>query len=163
MSPNDGGFEASADEVAGVADLFGGLTRAELEAALAELAYKQGEEYAPEAFGAQVEAAVQSYHLVGLDPEDAGADVTEPLLVPGPEAFPALPEDARDLPHILDAPERSVDRERSARAAVERFRADAARALDAGDEEQIRTLIDVSYELEAWGPVDLGNVRDRLE
>jgi len=155
---SDPGFEVSADELAGVVDLFGALTREELARALAELAYKQGYEHEPAAFDDQVAAAVESYHLVVVEPGEGA-----PLLVAGPSAFPALPADARDLPHILDAPERTVDRETTARAAVERFRADAARALDAGEDGRVQTLIDVSYEVEAWGPVDLADVRDRLE
>jgi len=83
--------------------------------------------------------------------------------VVGPAAFPELPEGATDLVHILDVDERTIDRDAASQQAVERFRADAAGAVDAGDEDRIRTLLDVSYELEAWGGVDLGDVRDRLE
>jgi hypothetical protein len=89
--------------------------------------------------------------------------VASPLLVAGPTAFPALPENARDLLHILDAPERSVSRELKANTAAAQFRAEAARALDDGDDDRIRDLIDVSYELETWGGVDLAKVRDRME
>jgi len=165
MTANGGpeGLEITPDELAGVVDLFGGLTREELAEGLAELAYKQGGEHDPAAFTDDIQAALDSYHLVSLPAEDAPADVASPLLVAGPTAFPALPENARDLLHILDAPERSVDREVKAHRAAERFRAEAAQALDDGDDDRIRDLIDVSYELETWGPVDLGDVRDRME
>jgi hypothetical protein len=157
------GMDVTADELAGVVDLFGGLTREELADGLAELAYKQGREHDPAAFTDDIQAALDSYHLVSLPADEVTADAESPVLVAGPTAFPALPEDARDLLHILDVPERSVDRERKARKAAERFRAEAAQALDDGDDDRIRELIDVSYELETWGAVDLAAVRDRME
>lgn len=156
-------MEVTGDELAGVVDLFGGLTRDELGSGLAELAFKRGEEDDPTAFAGAIDQAIATYHLVRLDPDDVTAGVDAPLLVVGPAAFPELPEGATDLVHILDVEERPVDREVAARQAVERFRADAASAVDTGDEQRIGTLIDVSYELEAWGSVDLGDVRARLE
>jgi hypothetical protein len=157
------GTDVTPDGLAGVVDLFGGLTREELAAALAELAFKTGAEYDPEQFTDDIESALDSYHLVSLPPSDVTADVESPLLVAGPTAFPALPENARDLLHILDVSERSVDRERKVRRAAEQFRAEAAEALDDGDDDRVRELIDVSYELETWGAVDLSGVRDRME
>jgi hypothetical protein len=156
--PDGGGddrLSLSPDEVAGVVDLFGALTRAELDEALAELAYRRGVDPPADA----VEAALAGYALVAVDPDEATAS----LLSVGPAAFPTLPEGAVDLPHILDVPARSVDRERLAAAVEERFRGDAARAVAAGDAAELRRLVDVSYEIEAWGPVDLAAVRDRLD
>lgn len=157
------GTDVTPDELAGVVDLFGGLTRDELAEGLAELAFKQGVEYDPAVFTDNIDDALDSYHLVSLPPDDVAADTESPLLVAGPTAFPALPENARDLLHILDAPERTVDRAVTARTAAEQFRTEAARALDDSDDDRIRDLIDVSYELETWGPVDLADVRDRME
>ncbi len=145
--------ELGGDELAGVVDLFGGLTREELEEALAELAYRRGEE-PPDP---DVDDAVAAYVLVEHDDGD------EALLVAGPIAFPTLPEGATDLPHMLDVPARSIDREALARDVEERFRADVARAVADGDADRMRELLDVSYELDAWGPVDLGEMRGRLD
>lgn len=150
-------MELSPDELAGIVDLFGGLTRAELCGACVELAYKAGDEREPAEFEPVVADAVASYHLVAVERDDAE------LLVPGPVAFPELPAAAEDLPHILDIETRAVDPEARAEAAETRFRADAARAVEAGDAEAIAELLDVSYELDVWAPVDLGPTRDRLD
>ena len=147
---------ATQDELAGVVDLFGGLTREELEGALVELAYKQGKEVDREAFADAIEASVDDYFLVRA--ETGG----EPLLVPGPVAFPALPENASDLPHILDIERREIDRERAGRAVRDRLSAEADGALAAGDEERAAQLLDVTYDLEAWAPVEAGGIRERL-
>jgi len=155
-------MDVTGDELAGVVELFGGLTRDELRNGLAELAFKRGEEYDPDAFADDIQVGIDGYHLISLDPGDVeGTD--EPVLVAGPAAFPELPEGARDLVHILAVDERAIDRKTAGRRAAERFRADAAQAADAGDDDRITTLIDVSYELEAWGDVDLADVRDRLD
>lgn len=158
---SDAAFAPGADHLAGVVDLFGALTRDELGAALAELAYKRGGDHDPSAFEEAIEAAVRSYHVVCVD-EGAEAD-GDSLLVVGPVAFPELPDDGRDLPHIMDIPDRRVDPGTAAEAAEARFRRDAAAAVEAGDDERVAELLDVSYELEAWGPVDLGEARRRLD
>jgi hypothetical protein len=155
------------DDMAGVVDLFGALARAELRQALSELAFRQGEQREPAAFEDSVKEAVDSYHLVAVPADALGESVEREggadLLVAGPVAFPRLPEGGEDLPHIMDVPDREVDREAAAAAAEEQFRADAAAAVGAGDTERVGTLLDVSYELEAWGPVDLADVRRRLD
>lgn len=156
-------MELSADEIAGVVDLFGGLTRDELGRALAELAFKQGEESDPAAFDADIDAALSSYHLVAVDPETAGVDGDDDVLVVGPVAFPELPPGATDLPHILDIEKRTVDRESAATAAQRRFERAAAQAIDEGDQPRMESLLDASYELEAWGTVDLAVARERLD
>lgn len=154
------------DELAGVVDLFGGLTRAELAEALAELAFRQGEEYDPERFEGDIDEAIRSYHLVAVDPGavDAADEVSgnEPLLLAGPLAFPTLPDDARDLPHILDVETRSVATDRAGEEVAEMFREDARAAIEAGRESRIDTLLDASYELEPWAGVDLGEIREEL-
>jgi hypothetical protein len=151
--------EATFDELAGVVDLFGALTRAELERALDELAFKRGQSTDRGALSATVDEAIARYYLVEYEAED----VRETLLAVGPAAFPTLPAHAEDLPHILDVASRTVDRESLAPQVRDRFRADAAQAVDGGEVDQIQRLLDVSYDLEAWGPIDVAEERDRLD
>ncbi|KYH27722.1 hypothetical protein HAPAU_03900 [Halalkalicoccus paucihalophilus] len=125
------------DELAGICDLFGALTREEFERARSELAYRQGEEPGPEG---RIEEARSAYALV----EHEG------LVLAGPAAFPTLPEGASDLPHILDVPEREVDREAAGKTVLRR--------LSAEDDPDLAR--EVSYDLEAWAPVDASAVRD---
>ena len=152
-------MDVTGDELAGIVDLFDALTADELGRALVELAYRQGEELDPSAFDGDIAAALETYHLVAFEP----ADADDPWLVPGPVAFPELPENATDLPHMLDVPDRSVDRGRVGAAAEEKFRSDTAEAVADENEARIRELLDVSYELEVWGPVDLASARERLD
>jgi hypothetical protein len=144
------------DEVAGVADLFGALPRADLCQGLVELAYRWGEAFDESDAAAAVDDALSAYALVavGSDPE---------LLAPGPAAFPELPDGAADLPHILDAERRTVDRVRVGESAERRFRGEVALALDDGDDERLRELLDVSYDLETWGPVDVADCRAGID
>jgi hypothetical protein len=151
--------EATYDELAGVVDLFGALTRTELERALDELAFKRGQATDREALSATVSDAIERYYLV----EYETGDDRETLLAVGPVAFPTLPEHAEDLPHILDVSSRRVDREALAPQVRDRFRADAAKAVDEGDADRIQQLLDVSYDIEAWGPIDVAEERDRLD
>lgn len=146
-------MDLSGDELAGVVDLFGALSREELVSALEELAFRYGEATDPRALSARVDDAVDRFHLVPVDDR----------LVAGPAAFPTLPEAAEDLPHILDVDRRTVDRAAAAEAAEERFRAATATALDEEDEDYLVELLDVSYDLEAWGTVDLGDARDAID
>ncbi|MFB6155755.1 MAG: hypothetical protein ABEJ22_07655 [Haloferacaceae archaeon] len=166
---------ATYDDLAGVVDLFGALTREELSAALAELAFKRGREVDEAALAEAIDEAVAEYYLVEYDPAGDGsavgsdsatrgdtADENGALLVAGPTAFPTLPENAADLPHILDVPDRSVDRERLGEAVAERLLAEAARATADDDRERAAFLLDVSYDLEAWAPVDVTDAREQL-
>ena len=150
-------MDLSPDELAGVVDLFGALTRQDLREACVELAHKVGADADPAEFDADIDRAVAGYQLVAVPEGDAES------LVVGPTAFPELPDGATDLPHILDADERSVDRGRVASAAERQFRDDAAGAVEAGDREAIERLLDVSYELDVWGPVELSATRERLD
>ncbi|WP_255150664.1 DUF7109 family protein [Halorarius halobius] len=145
------------DEVAGIVDLFGALSRAELDEALSELAYRRD---ADPPDGA-VEAAVDAYAVVAFETAAFGDEGT--YLAVGPAAFPTLPEGATDLPHILDVDSRTPDREALAAAVESRFRGDVARAVAADDAAEMRRLLDVSYDLEAWGPVELADMRARLD
>jgi hypothetical protein len=157
-----GDMEPHPDELAGVVDMFGALTRAELQEALAELAFKQGEGYDPDAFADDIATAVEGYYLVPVDSSEAGGDGKEgpQLLVPGPVAFPDLPENAEDLAHIMNISTRRVDRDTAGRAGVERFRTEVA---ETATPERASTLVDVSYELETWAGVDLSDVRGQLD
>lgn len=155
--------EATHDELAGVVDLFGALTREELEQALVELAYRQGDDVREDAVAAAIAEATREYYLVALpaDLVDGKVEADEALAA-GPVAFPMLPADGEDLPHILDVPPRSVDRSAVAATVADRLRADAAAAIDAGDAERAAQLADVTYDVEAWGAVDLTEMRERL-
>ena len=148
---------ATGDELAGVVDLFGTLTREELESALGELAFKRGETVDEDAIDEAIDAAVEDYSLVAVERDDAT------LLAPGPVSFPTLPDGAEDLPHIMDVPDRAVDDESVVESAERRLRADAARAVDTDADERIERLLDVSYDLETWGATDVSDVRDRLD
>ena len=143
------------DDLAGIVDLFGALTRSELDEALSELAYRRSEAIP----SGCVDDAIDAFALVELD----GDGDDEPLLTPGPAAFSTLPEGAEDLPHILDVPTRTVDEDVVGRAAETRLRREAARAVAKGDTARADELLDVSYDIEAWTPVDLTEVRARLD
>jgi len=154
-------MELTPDELAGVVDVVGPVTRDELVQACGELAFKQGADVDAERLAGAIDAAISSYHLVAVADHDAAADA--PLVVVGPAAFPELPAGAEDLPHILDLPDRTLARETVAVAAEQRFREDAAEAVRAADDDRIAELLDVSYDLEAWGPVELAPARGLLD
>ncbi|MGM0590862.1 MAG: DUF7109 family protein [Halobacteriota archaeon] len=147
----------TSDDLAGVVDLFGALTREELETALGELAFKQGRDADGDALSSAVDDAVAEYALVEYERDD------ESLLTVGPTAFPSLPANAEDLPHIMSVPARTVDRTALARTVEKKLRSDAARAVNEGDDDRIRHLLDVTYDLETWAPVDVSEVRTRLD
>ncbi|WP_332898317.1 MULTISPECIES: DUF7109 family protein [unclassified Haladaptatus] len=148
-------MELTHDELAGVVSLFSALTREELTTALSELAYRNGEE--GDVPVEEIDAAIERYFLVEFEREGTT------YLTPGPVAFPELPEGGEDLPHILSVEKREVDREAIITPLEAQFRKDAAAAVDDGDDERIHHLLDVSYDLEAWGPVELGDERDLLD
>lgn len=166
------------DELAGVADLFGALTREELRRAFEDLAARSGDDFDPEALDAAVEDALADYYLVAVDAGavgggdgdgDAGGggegagDADHELLASGPTALPRLPDGGEDLPHLLPVGPRTVDREALGEAALVRLRGDAARAVDGGDEERVAALLDVCYDLEAWAPVETDELRGQLD
>ena len=165
------------DELAGVVDLFGALTHDELEQALVELAFKQGKDVNREAFAAEIERAVDGYYLVEYNPDEDGGvsadgggqapsadgEPTETLLVAGPTAFPSVPENGPDLPHIMDVPDREVDREALGSAVEAHLHEESRTVAAAGDAERARELLDASYDLEAWAPVEADRVRETLD
>lgn len=153
-------MELTHDELAGVVDLFGALTRSELVQAGEELAFKHGATFD----GDNIDAALAAYCLVAFEPGESGVEaVDETLLAAGPTAFPVLPERAEDLPHILDIEARTVDHAMLGDVIEQRFRSDAARAVAEEDQERIERLLDVSYDIEAWVSVELDGVRGRLD
>ena len=156
------------DELAGVVDLFGALTREELRSAFGDLAARSGDGFDPDEFDAAVADALDGYYLVAVcedaGDESEGMDEDDPeLLASGPTALPRLPEGGEDLPHLVDVEGRAVDREALGRAAHARLRGDAARAVNDGDEARIATLLDVCYDLETWAPVETAELRDQLD
>ena len=151
------------DELAVVVDLFGGLTRDELEQALVELAFKQGKDVDRDAFAATIERAVENYYLVETEYEAESDGDAETVLVAGPAAFPTVPENGTDLPHILDVSDRDVDREGIGESVRERLRKEARTVAAAGDADRAQELLDVSYDLEAWAPVEADEVRATLD
>ncbi|WP_411965633.1 hypothetical protein [Haloferax sp. YSMS24] len=159
--------EATYDDLAGVVDLFGALTREELEDALDELAFKQGRETNTDALSGTISDAIDAYYLVAYDTDavatDDASDAPEELITVGPMAFPTLPPRAEDLPHILDYPERDVPRDELAQQVEARLRKAAATAVGSGDEAEIERLLDVTYDLEAWADTDVASIRDRLD
>jgi hypothetical protein len=149
-------MDVAPDELAGIADLFGGLTRAELYGAIENVAARQGVAFDRADLQERIEAARREYYLLAVEEEG------KTVLVPGPAALPSLPDHAEDLPHMMDVPERTIEPERLADAALERLAADAERAIAEGDGDRVAFLIDVCYDAEAWGPVEVDPIRDRL-
>ncbi|WP_158057703.1 DUF7109 family protein [Halorussus halophilus] len=147
------------DELAGVVDLFDALTHEELEQALVELAFKQGKDVDRDAFAAVIERAVEQFHLVEVERGEG----EEMLLLAGPAAFPTVPENGTDLPHIMDVPERDIDREGLGEQVAERLREESRVVAASGDAERAEELMDVSYDLEAWAPVETDDVRANLD
>jgi len=170
----------SGDELAGIVDMFGGLTRQELRQAVREVAFRADEAIDDEDLSAAIDAAVEDYRLVTCDPDAVGVDPDAiegtadgdgsvgsgsggGVLVAGPTAFPEVPDAGQDLPLIMDVDRRTVDRETVGRAVARRFRAETARAVENGDHDRAAALLDVSYDIETWAPVDLDDVRTRLD
>jgi hypothetical protein len=156
------------DELAGIVDMFGALSRSQLRRAVAEAAFRAGEDVDDGAVDAAITSAVAEYRLVGYDPEgetdpDPSTAGEDGLLVAGPTAFPSPPEGARDLPHIMDVERTEPDTEAAGEAVAARFRAETARAVERGDEDRIERLLDVSYDLETWAPIDMAPLRNRLD
>lgn len=174
MADESGPSVAARDDLAGVVDLFEWLTRAELSRALSELAFKRRTGVDEAAIDAAIDLAVDEYALVpapdaALSGERSSVEEAaerdgkkDTALAVGPAAFPTLPDGAADLPHILDVPDRGVDRGALADAVLDRLRREAVAAIGEGDAERLETLADVTYDVEAWAPVDVDPVRTRI-
>lgn len=150
-------MEPDPDELAGAVDLFGGLTRDELRRGFEDLAAREGESFDPRELDNEVDRAVEEFYLVEVSVE-GGA-----VLAAGPTALPRLPAGGEDLPHLLSVDERAVKHEAIAGAVSNRLEADAERAVDEDDTELAVRLLDVCYEAEAWGSIDTGTIRERLD
>ncbi|MFB6077351.1 MAG: hypothetical protein ABEJ80_00050 [Halarchaeum sp.] len=152
------------DELAGVCDLFGGLSRDELARAAEELAFRRGDEFDADAHDAAVADAIAAFVLLELAPasDDTAADAGEPLLVPGPRAFPRTPDGGADLPHILDVSRRDVPGD-AVESAVRARLAAAVNDLDEDDAERASVLLDVTYDAAALTGGEFGDVRDAIE
>ncbi len=154
-------MDVSVDEVAGIVDCFGGLTCEELERALSEVAYRDGTELDAEALAETITAGREEFALVRYTRPDRQEE--PPLLVAGPTAFPTIPDHGEDLPYILEIEPRTVDREAIGVHARVRFLEAVEAAIAEADTARARHLLDVSYDLEAWAPVDLSDERQRLD
>lgn len=149
-------MDPTPDELAGMADLFGGLAREELHTAIEDLAARAGTPFDARSAAHRIDEAVEAFYLVEVEADG------ETVLSPGPAALPTLPDYGADLPHLLDVDERSIDRGDRAHAAEERLRAAAARAVNEADPDRAAALLDVCYELDAWAGVDTGTIRAHL-
>lgn len=148
-------MELTRDELAGIAGLFGGLSRPDLRQACEEVVFKRtGDAPGTESVDERIDAALHSHHLVAL-PGDS-----EEVIVSGPTAFPSIPDGAEDLPHILDVPERSIDRETVAERVLTDVSSELEEQPDARRRVQLRQL---AYDLETWAAVDTSPIRDRLD
>lgn len=161
------------DELAGIVDLFGALSREELRQAVEEVTYRVGEPPETADIEAQIDDALEEYYLVRIDPTDLDSgdefeierrdrEGTEYLLTAGPTALPSLPEHGTDLPHLLDIEARVVDREALGGAVLERLRDETERVVEAGNTDRADRLLDVCYDAEAWAPIDTSNIRESL-
>ncbi len=165
---------AARDELAGIVELFGALTRAELADALSELAFKRRADVDEAAVDDAIAAATAGYvivpapadavHVVGGDDSDPSNHEPEAdgLLAVGPAAFPTPPPNVEDLPHILDVPDRTVDRDRLAGATLDRLERDVSATVDDGNDARLEALLEVTYDIEAWAAVDATRIRDRV-
>lgn len=144
------------DELAGVTDVFGALSRAEILQAFEDLAARSGADFDPDRLEEGIEAALSSYYLVAVERDG------RELLAAGPAALPRLPEGGEALPDLLSVDPRPVEPAALGEAAVERLRGEAARAVNEADDDRIEALLDVCYDLEAWAPVETADLRDRL-
>lgn len=142
------------DELAGIVDLFGLLSRAALVDGVREIAFRRDEPFDESETEDAIDEAIDSFVLIQFEHEG------ESVVVAGPAAFPTLPSGAEDLPHILDVERRSVDRSILADPIRERLE---LAAVDVTDPDRATELLDVTYDAEAWTDVDLEDVRERLE
>jgi hypothetical protein len=146
-------MDLDADELAGIVDLFGLLTRDDVVDAIREISFRRGNTFDEDDAETAIDEAVADFVLVQFDRDG------ETVVAPGPTAFPMLPEGAEDLPHILDVERRDIDR--SSLAAPIRKRLTRA-AVSVTDPDRAQELIDVTYDAEAWTEVDLEDVRQQL-
>lgn len=146
-------MELSGDELAGIVDQFGALSPGELRRAIREAAFRAGADLDEATIEDWIDEAQSEFTLLKVEVAD------DPLIVPGPRAFPEVPAAASDLPHVLDVEPRTVPENALETGLRNRL---AARAAAVADPERAHDLIDVTYDAEAWAGIDLEDVRDRL-
>ncbi|MFB6300905.1 MAG: hypothetical protein ABEH65_11660 [Halobacteriales archaeon] len=153
------------DELAGIVDLFGGLTRAQLRDAVEELAFKQGESVEQGDLDDRIDRACRGYYLLAVPAETISdrPDEASPLLVPGPVALPSLPTYGEDLPHIMDPDQQLIPIEAKAAALREQLEADVQAAVEDEATTRAETLLDVCYAAESWGPVEIEDLQRSLQ
>jgi hypothetical protein len=154
----------SADELAGVLELFGALTESEFQRAVRETAFRAGRDVSEDGIAERVNAAAESFHVVRVAPDAVpevvdDLDDSEAAYVAGPRAWPEEPEHGEDLPHILDVDARDVDREALAGRVRQQLRAAVEQAAARGDADRLHDVVDVTYDVEAWADVDLADTR----
>lgn len=158
-------MDSTPDELAGIVDLFGALTRSELHQAITDLSARTGDDFDPTILDDKIDAAIHEYYLLPIDPDQTDElppSGTESVLVSGPAALPTIPPHGEDLPHIMEIEDRAIRTDTLRRAAEERLRKDAAQAVNDDDAPRIRDLLDTCYDLEAWAGVDTTQIRERL-
>jgi hypothetical protein len=158
----------SPDELAGVLDIFGALSEPEFRRAVSEAAFRTGRDVDEDALAARVDDATATFHVVRVAP-DAVPRVVPALddgaaaYVPGPRAWPEEPDGAEDLPHILDVEPRTVARDALATRVRQQLRTSIEQAAAAGDADRLHDLLDVTYDVEAWADIDLGDTRGLVD
>lgn len=142
------------DTLAGIVELFGALTDAELCDACAEVDFRhEGETRPDEEYLQEIETALESNHLARIDESDT-------LLIAGPAAFPRVPSGGDDLPHILPIEPRTVDRS----SAAERIIAELQHELEENPEPaRQESIIDLCYDIESWAGIDTSHIREQLD
>ena len=148
-------MELDIDEIAGILGRFGGLTREELDTALEEVAFRRGEDAPPRS---SIETQLTDGEQAGAIVRTEVADAT--LLVPGPAAFPVEPAGAEDLPHILDITPREIDRRLIASSLIDDIKQEITTAPN---QSRRKTLLDLSYDIEAWSGIDAASLREQLD
>lgn len=146
-------MELSGDELAGIVDQFGALSPDELRRAVQEAAFRVGEEPDADSIDAWIDAALAEFTLLRVDHDG------EDYIVPGPRAYPTLPDAATDLRHVLNVDPRNVPPE-TLEAGV-RYRLEDGIA-DVDDPDRRVELLDVTYDAEAWAGIDLSDLRNQL-
>jgi hypothetical protein len=160
----DGDLGLSADELAGVLELFGALAESEFKRAVREVAFRAGRDVDDEGIATRVNAAARSFHVVRVEADAVqavvpGLDGEEAVYVAGPVAWPEEPEHGEDLPHILDLRPRDVDRGALAGRVRQQLRAGVEQAAARGDADRLHEILDVTYDVETWADVDLADTR----
>lgn len=149
-----GGMELSGDELAGIVDQFGALRRGTLTEAVHEAAFRAGVDLDSGTIETWIDDALSSYALVEVELDG------ESRIVPGPRAFPTVPEMATDLTHVLDVEPSSVPTEALETGLRNRLESAAA---EVEAPERAADLIDVTYDAEAWVGADFDAVRGQLQ